>query len=90
MAGCLFMALLIGVLIPSAVISDSPMDFVTLTNYQSPLKILIYSVLTAAGTFLFWSGIFYYLADGKGRVAARCPLRANRSMSLLPTNCWNL
>lgn len=70
MAGCLFMALLIGVLIPSAVISDSPMDFVTLTNYQSPLKILIYSVLTAAGTFLFWFGIFYYLADGKGRAKA--------------------
>ncbi len=70
MAGCLFMALLIGLLIPSAVISDSPMDFVTLTNYQSPLKLLIYSVLTAAGTFLFWSGIFYYLADGKGRAKA--------------------
>ena len=70
MAGALFMALLIGILIPSAVISNSPMDFVTLTNYQSPLKILPYSALTAAGTFLFWGGIFYYLADRKIRAVA--------------------
>lgn len=82
-AGCLFMAILTGFLIPSAVISSSPMEFVNLTDFHSPLMLLVYSSLTAGGTFLFWAGIFYYLAGSKTRLWAEVMIFVLAGLSVI-------
>ena len=64
---CLFLTLLCGALIPSAVIAASPSEFVIMTDYRSPLLHVLDALLLAAGCFLIWFGIFYYLADEKRR-----------------------
>jgi len=63
----LFLTLLIGVLIPSAVISSSTSEFVMITAVHSPLRYIFLSFLTAAGMFLLWCGLFYYLMGKKRR-----------------------
>ena len=52
-----------GLLIPSAVISSSPEEFVGITDFHSPLRYVLQSLLLAAGTFLIWFNVFYYLAS---------------------------
>ncbi len=65
--GCLFLTVLTGVLIPSAVIHDSTAEFVDLLAMKSPLQYVLTAALLAAGTFIIWFGIFYRLADEKGK-----------------------
>ena len=55
------MSLLFGVLIPSAVITSSPAEFVNLSNYQNPFLFLIYSTCYAIGFFLVWMGIIRHM-----------------------------
>lgn len=68
-AGCVFMAVLTGLVIPSAVISSSPQEFVFTSYYQSPLWYLVSSTCIAVGTFVIWFGVFYWLANSKVRAA---------------------
>ena len=65
--GCLFLAVLTGVLIPSSVVNASPAEFVVLTEYYSPLRYVLSAFLLAAGTFLLWFMLFYYLAGHRAR-----------------------
>ena len=65
--GCLFLAVLTGVLIPSSVVNASPAEFVVLTEYYSPLRYVLSAFLLAAGTFLLWFMLFYYLAGNRAR-----------------------
>lgn len=58
----LFLCLLTGVLIPSAVISSSTAEFVEQAALSSPLRYLASSFLLASGTFLLWFRIFYSIA----------------------------
>ena len=60
--GCLFLAVLTGLLIPSSVIHASPAEFVVLTEYRSPLQYVWSAFLLASGTFLLWFMLFHYLA----------------------------
>ncbi|MBR6088394.1 MAG: membrane protein insertase YidC, partial [Anaerolineaceae bacterium] len=62
-----FMILLTGVLIPSAVLKSSPEEFTTVVNYHSPLWNLLSCFLLAAGTFGVWFGIFYKIAAPVGK-----------------------
>ncbi len=59
------LVLLMGLLVPLAVITSSPSEFDT--SLTTPAKILVYNLSIAIGFFLIWSGIFYYLASVKGR-----------------------
>ena len=61
--GAVFLTLLTGVLIPSAVIMDSTDEFISLSSFESPLLYVHNSVLLAAGVFLIWLGVFYALAS---------------------------
>ena len=61
-AGCLLMTIVTGVLNPSAVIASSPLEFVFFADYKDPLIHVLDSFLLAAGLFLVWFGIFYYLS----------------------------
>lgn len=61
-AGALFLSLLTGALIPSTVIKASPQEFVDITNFYHPLWYVVSSFCIALGIYVFWTGVFYYLA----------------------------
>ena len=65
--GCLFLAVLTGLLIPSSVVNASPAEFVVLIEYCSPLQYVLSAFLLSAGTFLLWFTLFYYLAGNRAR-----------------------
>jgi len=62
-AGALFLAVLTGVLIPSALIHDSTAEFVDMAEQHTPLRYVLSAACYAVGTFLVWFGIFYRLSD---------------------------
>ena len=63
----LFMAVLTGLLIPSAVIRSSPQEFIHLTGYYSPLRHLLNTSLLSFGLFVIWLGIFYYMLKDRAK-----------------------
>ncbi|MBQ4251840.1 MAG: sulfatase-like hydrolase/transferase, partial [Erysipelotrichaceae bacterium] len=63
-----FMALLVGLLIPSTYIAASPQEYVDISNYFNPLWYLCSSFCLALGFFVFWFGVFYRLAGNRGKV----------------------
>lgn len=67
-SGALFLTVLTGALIPSAVIGASPQEFVNLTSFCHPLWYIVSSFCMAAGLFVLWAGVFYYLAKPSVRV----------------------
>ena len=66
-ACCVFMALLVGVLIPSAILSTSTAEFIEMKAFHSPLTYLVRSAAMAVGLFLAWVVIFYKLASEKAQ-----------------------
>lgn len=64
---CILLTVLTGLLIPSAVIHGSAEEFISLTNYVSPMWYIVSATLLAAGTFIIWFGIFYRLASDSGK-----------------------
>ena len=66
--GSLFLTLLVGVLIPSTFIAASPQEYVDITYFHNPLWYIVSSGCMAAGTFLVWMRVFYWLASKKGKV----------------------
>jgi len=71
-SGCAFLSILTGVLIPSAVIASSPIEFVDLTDFHNPLIHIANALLLAIGLFVIWFGLFYYLSSKKGRTRFGC------------------
>jgi len=63
----LFISILVGLVIPSSVISSSPQEFVILTVMENPLEYLINSFSIAIGMFVVWCGVFYLLSNTKVR-----------------------
>lgn len=61
-AGALYMVVLIGLIIPSAVIKSSPQEFVDLNYFVNPLWYIVSSLCLAIGAFVIWMGVFYWLA----------------------------
>jgi YidC/Oxa1 family membrane protein insertase len=66
-AGAIFMVILIGCMIPSAVIKASPQEFVDLYYYVNPLWYISSALCFSIGTFLVWMGVFYWLTSKKYR-----------------------
>jgi len=65
--GTLFLAVLTGALIPSAVISASPQEFVDITHFHNPLWYVASALCLAVGTFLVWMRVFYWIASPRGK-----------------------
>ena len=65
--GTVFLTILVGLLIPSAFIADSPQEYVDITDFRHPVTYVISSFAMAAGTFLVWMRVFYWLAGSKGK-----------------------
>jgi len=66
-AGTGFLALFIGLLIPSNYISSSPQEFIDTDLSFSPLWFILSAFLLAAGMFILWFGVFYRLAGDRGK-----------------------
>lgn len=69
---CMLMTLLLGVLIPSAVVNASPGEFVVIREFHSPIRYVVFSALMAAGACMIWAPVFFALASGKGRRRLAC------------------
>lgn len=67
-AGVLFLSVLTGALIPSAVIKTSPLEFIDITYFYNPLWFIAHSVCLALGLFVVWTEVFYFLAKPSIRV----------------------
>ena len=67
--GCVFLTLLSGALIPSAVVRASPAEFVVALKGANALWPVFSALLIAAGTFLVWLRLFYHLAGPRARAA---------------------
>ena len=63
-----FLTVLTGFLIPSTYISASPEEFIDLTNFFHPAWFVVNAGALAAGTFILWFGVFYWLASPRGKV----------------------
>ena len=66
-AGAIFLAILVGTLIPSAVIGSSPREFVIVEHFTNPLWYIVSSTAIAMGTLVLWGGVFYWLADDSSK-----------------------
>ncbi len=62
LAGSCFLTVLTGTLISSNVIAASPQEFVDITYFHNPLWYVLSATCMAAGTFLIWLRVFYWLA----------------------------
>ena len=60
--GCVFMTLLTGLTIPSALLAASPEEFI-FQNAGNPIFYILSALLLAAGLFLLWGIVFYRLAN---------------------------
>ncbi len=63
----LFLTLFIGCLIPSSVIVASPQEFIVPGLIENPAIYLLSSFALAAGTFILWFGVFYWLGNDIAR-----------------------
>ncbi len=68
LAAALFLTVFVGALIPANYIAASPQEYVDPSFWFSPLWFVLSSLLYAAGSFLLWTGVFYWLANAKGKV----------------------
>ncbi len=90
LAACLFLAILTGLLIPSAVINDSPSEFVDLYHFEPPAHYLLDPALMAAGLFLIWGGIFYRLSSPGTRRGFSLGFACAAVAAMLTYNLFNL
>ena len=68
MAGAFFLTVLVGLLIPTTFIEASPQEYVDVTYFHHPLWYVVSATCLAAGTFIVWMSVFYWLASPKGKV----------------------
>ena len=68
MLGAFFLTVLVGLLIPTTFIAASPQEYVDVTYFHNPLWYVVSATCLAAGTFIVWMSVFYWLASPKGKV----------------------
>lgn len=66
--GALLLVALMGLAIPVSVVSASPAEFISLNAYRSPLVFVWLTFCVAAGVFLVWGGILYYVSSQSAKV----------------------
>ena len=64
---CILLAILTGLLIPSAIIRGSAAEFINPAAYISPFWNIASAAVIAFGTFIVWFGIFFNLAGDSGK-----------------------
>ena len=66
--GSCFLSILCGALISSALIADSPQEFVDVTYFYHPLWFVLSSFCYSVGLFVIWLRVFYWLSNDKLKV----------------------
>ncbi|MBQ2792512.1 MAG: membrane protein insertase YidC, partial [Oscillospiraceae bacterium] len=66
--GGLFLTVLVGLLIPGTYISASVQEYIYTYCFYEPIWYIVQTLCISAGTFLVWLGVFYWLANPKGKV----------------------
>ncbi|MCR5686970.1 MAG: membrane protein insertase YidC [Lachnospiraceae bacterium] len=61
LSSSLFISAFIGMVIPLSVIISSPLEFIKRGKYADPTLYVYSEAATAAGFFLIWSGVIFYL-----------------------------
>ncbi len=61
----LLLAVVLGGLIPSALIASSPQEFINIIDYKSPLWYVVFTLCMAVGSCLVWMQVFFWLAKPK-------------------------
>ena len=69
MVCALFLTVLVGLVIPSAVIKSSPQEFYDILNPFNPLWYVMGTACIAVGLFILWLGVFYWIAGKDNRGA---------------------
>lgn len=64
----LFLTIFVGGVIPSTYIAASPQEYVDITYFHNPLWYIASTLCMAAGTFMVWLRVFYWLASKKAKV----------------------
>lgn len=65
--GSLVMTILLGLMIPAALIHTSPEEFIVVGSGVNPIRYILYTTLISAGFFLIWLSLFYMLAKPSGK-----------------------
>ena len=63
----IFLSVLIGMIVPISVIGASPLEFIKRGQYVDPTRYILTTTATAAGYFLVWGTVVYYLGTEKFR-----------------------
>ena len=58
--GCILMALVTGLLIPSTIVDASALEFIDVALPGNPVLYVINSMLIAFGSWVLWGGVFYF------------------------------
>ena len=66
--GSISITLLMGLCIPSMVISSSPQEFSFIDNYKAPWIFILNALLRSAGFFFLWPAAIYFLYKQKVRI----------------------
>jgi hypothetical protein len=53
--------------VPSSVIKASPLEFLSLARYVSPIWYVVSAFILSAGLFFLWFSVFYYLTSDFGK-----------------------
>lgn len=64
--------IILGVLIPSALIGASPKEFIDAYAVESPLRHIVTTGSILGGFVIFWGGVFFYLGNLKTRRLIAC------------------
>ena len=67
--GCIFMALLTGLLIPASVVNASVLEFVNTASVYNPINYVLSSLLLSVGCFVIWGSIFYFFMSDRIKAA---------------------
>ena len=63
----IYNSILVGLMIPSALIGSSTAEFVDMYHMVSPAVYLIFSAALSLGTFLLWPKVFYSLSSSRAK-----------------------
>ena len=66
--GALLLTVLIGLIIPTTYIAASPQEYIDISYFHNPLWYVVSTGCLAAGFFMIWLRVFYWLASPKGKV----------------------
>ncbi len=64
-SGTVLMALITGLLIPSSVIKDSPLEFIDIVHPYNPAYYIVSSMALALGSWVLWGSVFYFFMSDK-------------------------